>query len=78
SGAPLLSRLGGSQRQFLSSEGHLIRPQRTLPHPRLGGSGLMSGYEAGTLPAGAPAPLAKPFSALDLADAVGALFGRTD
>ena len=39
---------------------------------------FMSGYEAGTLPAGAPAPLAKPFSALDLADAVGALFGRTD
>jgi hypothetical protein len=36
------SRLGGSQRQFLSSEGHLIRPQRTLPHPRLGGSGAHS------------------------------------
>ena len=36
----------------------------------------MSSYEAGALPAGAPAPLAKPFSARELADAVGALFGR--
>ena len=38
---------------------------------------FMSGYEAGSLPAGAPRPLAKPFSACDLADAVGALFGRS-
>jgi CheY-like chemotaxis protein len=37
---------------------------------------FMSGYEAGALPAGAPPPLAKPFSARELADAVGALFGR--
>jgi PAS domain S-box-containing protein len=39
---------------------------------------FMSGYEAGALPAGAPPPLAKPFSARDLAVAVGALFGRID
>jgi PAS domain S-box-containing protein len=39
---------------------------------------FMSGYEAGALPAGAPPPLAKPFTARDLAAAVGALFGRTD
>ena len=38
---------------------------------------FMSGYEAGSLPAGAPRPLAKPFSAFDLADVVGALFGRS-
>ena len=38
---------------------------------------FMSGYEAGALPDGAPRPLAKPFSAQDLADAVAALFGRT-
>ncbi len=37
---------------------------------------FMSGYEAGALPAGAPPPLAKPFSSRDLADAVGALFRR--
>ena len=37
---------------------------------------FMSGYGAGTLPAGAPRPLAKPFSSGDLADAVAALFGR--
>jgi PAS domain S-box-containing protein len=39
---------------------------------------FMSGYEAGSLPAGASRPLAKPFTAFDLADAVGALFGRSD
>ena len=38
---------------------------------------FISGYEAGALPAGAPPPLAKPFSARELADAVGALFGRS-
>ena len=38
---------------------------------------FMSGYEAGALPAGARAPLAKPFSAQELANAVGALFGRS-
>jgi DNA-binding NtrC family response regulator len=37
----------------------------------------MSGYEAGSLPAGSSRPLAKPFTAFDLADAVGALFGRS-
>jgi hypothetical protein len=37
---------------------------------------LISGYEAGALPVGAPAPLAKPFGASDLATAVGAMFGR--
>jgi PAS domain S-box-containing protein len=37
---------------------------------------FMSGYEAGALPAGAPRPLAKPFGARELTDAVGALFGR--
>jgi PAS domain S-box/PAS domain S-box len=37
---------------------------------------FMSGYESGALPAGAPPPLAKPFSARDLADSVGVLFGR--
>ena len=37
---------------------------------------FMSGYEAGILPAGAPQPLAKPFSARELADSVGGLFGR--
>ena len=37
---------------------------------------FMSGYEAGVLPPGAPPSLAKPFSACELADAVGALFGR--
>lgn len=37
---------------------------------------FMSGYSGTALPAGAPSPLLKPFSALDLADAVGALFGR--
>ena len=39
---------------------------------------FMSGYEAGSLPAGASRPLAKPFTAFDLADAVGSLFGRSD
>jgi two-component system, cell cycle sensor histidine kinase and response regulator CckA len=39
---------------------------------------FMSGYEAGALPEGAPKPLAKPFTARDLAVAVGALFGRSD
>ena len=39
---------------------------------------FMSGYEAGSLPAGSSRPLAKPFTAFDLADAVGALFGRSD
>ena len=38
---------------------------------------FMSGYGGGVLPAGAPTPLAKPFGGRDLADAVGALFGRT-
>ena len=37
---------------------------------------FMSGYEAGALPRAAPAPLAKPFSAHDLLDAVAALFER--
>ena len=37
---------------------------------------FMSGHGGNVLPAGAPPPLAKPFSAGDLADAVGALFGR--
>ncbi len=39
---------------------------------------FMSGYGGSALPAGTPAPLAKPFSAPELADAVGALFGRAD
>ena len=39
---------------------------------------FMSGYEAGELPPGAPKPLSKPFTARDLAAAVGAMFGRTD
>jgi PAS domain S-box-containing protein len=38
---------------------------------------FMSGYEAGALPDGAPTPLAKPFSAGELVDAVDNLFGRT-
>jgi DNA-binding response OmpR family regulator len=38
----------------------------------------MSGYEAGALPPGATALLAKPFSARELADAVDVLFGRID
>ena len=38
---------------------------------------FISGYGAKTLPAGAPPRLAKPFSGSDLADAVGALFGRS-
>jgi two-component system cell cycle sensor histidine kinase/response regulator CckA len=38
---------------------------------------FMSGYEAGALPVGSPAPLAKPFGAGDLAAAVGAMFGRS-
>jgi len=37
---------------------------------------FMSGYGGSALPDGAPIPLAKPFSAGDLADAVAALFGR--
>ena len=37
---------------------------------------FMSGYGGGALPVGAPPPLAKPFSARDIADAVGAMFGR--
>ncbi|MFI5259690.1 MAG: PAS domain S-box protein [Candidatus Limnocylindrales bacterium] len=37
---------------------------------------FMSGYGREMLPAGAPAPLAKPFSAHDLSNAVAALFGR--
>jgi hypothetical protein len=37
----------------------------------------MSGYEAGALPDGAPTPLAKPFTAAELVDAVDNLFGRT-
>ena len=37
---------------------------------------FMSGYEADALPAGAPRPLAKPFSGRDLTSAVAALFGR--
>ena len=39
---------------------------------------FMSGYEAGALPPGATALLAKPFSARELADAVDVLFGRID
>jgi len=39
---------------------------------------FISGYEAGSLPAGAPAPLAKPFGAEELAAAVGAMFGRNN
>jgi PAS domain S-box-containing protein len=39
---------------------------------------FMSGYNAGTLPTDTPPPLAKPFSARDLAAAVGSLFGRID
>jgi PAS domain S-box-containing protein len=38
---------------------------------------FMSGYGGGALPAGAPRILAKPFSAPELADAVGDLFGRS-
>jgi CheY-like chemotaxis protein len=38
---------------------------------------FMSGHGGNVLPAGAPPPLAKPFSAGDLADAVGALFARS-
>jgi two-component system, cell cycle sensor histidine kinase and response regulator CckA len=38
---------------------------------------FMSAYGGGVIPAGAPTPLAKPFTGSDLADAVGALFGRT-
>jgi two-component system, cell cycle sensor histidine kinase and response regulator CckA len=37
---------------------------------------FMSGYEAGALPGGAPPPLAKPFSAQDLLDAVATIFER--
>jgi len=36
---------------------------------------FMSGYGGNVLPAGGPPPLAKPFSAGELAAAVGALFG---
>jgi CheY-like chemotaxis protein len=39
---------------------------------------FMSGYGGSALPAGTPAPLIKPFNAPELADAVGALFGRAD
>ena len=39
---------------------------------------FMSGYGGSAVPAGTPAPLLKPFNAPELADAVGALFGRTD
>ena len=39
---------------------------------------FMSGYNTAALPTGTPRPLAKPFSARDLAIAVGALFGRID
>jgi two-component system cell cycle sensor histidine kinase/response regulator CckA len=37
---------------------------------------FMSAYGGGVIPPGAPTPLAKPFTGRDLADAVGALFGR--
>ena len=37
---------------------------------------FMSGYETAALPAGSTPPLAKPFGAYDLADAVGGLFAR--
>jgi len=37
---------------------------------------FMSGYETAALPAGSTPPLAKPFGAYDLADAVGGQFGR--
>jgi signal transduction histidine kinase/CheY-like chemotaxis protein len=39
---------------------------------------FMSGYGGNALPAGAPTPLCKPFSAPELTDAVGGLFGRGD
>jgi signal transduction histidine kinase len=38
---------------------------------------FMSGYVGDVPPPGTPSPLAKPFSASDLASAVGALFGRS-
>ena len=38
---------------------------------------FMSGYGRDMVPAGAPTPLTKPFTASDLAAAVGALFGRS-
>jgi hypothetical protein len=68
------------------------RPRHRRGHPSISGPALaeriaairpdvpvlfMSGYEAGSLPAGSSRPLAKPFTAFDLADAVGALFGRS-
>jgi FixJ family two-component response regulator len=37
---------------------------------------FVSGYGGDVIPAGAPTPLAKPFTASDLAAAVNALFGR--
>jgi two-component system cell cycle sensor histidine kinase/response regulator CckA len=62
----IMPALSGSK---LAERIALIRPELPVL--------FMSGYEAGALPDGAPTPLAKPFSAGELVDAVDNLFGRT-